>query len=104
MMLNDNYYKKFLDDSFYPRQLKSLEPTQGSSSIYFNYSGKKVINFSSSDYLGLSNHPFLIQRSQEFAKRFGVGSGSSRLVTGNLFIYDELEHNLAIALQKPAAL
>jgi len=87
----EQYYKKFLEENRYPRQLKSLERFQG-------------FNFSSSDYLNLANHPLLIQRSHEFAKRYGVGTSSSRLVTGNLPIFTEIEEKLAIALNKPAAL
>lgn len=54
--------------------------------------------------MGLSKHPLLISRSQEFAGLYGSGSGSSRSVCGNLSVYEELEHKLALALNKPAAL
>lgn len=103
-MSHDKYYKTFLDTHSHPRFLKSLEVIQGFSSIYLNDNGKKIINFSSSDYLGLANHPLLIQRSHEFTKRYGVGSSASRLVSGNLDCYAELESRLATALNKPAAL
>lgn len=103
-MRYDDTYKKFITENPYPRKLKSLESSPGSFSIYHDENGKRIINFSSSDYLGLSRHPMLIQRSQEYAQRYGVGSGSSRLVTGNLSIYAELEEKLAHALRKPAAL
>jgi len=62
------------------------------------------LNFSSNDYLGLSKHPLLIARSQEYAEKWGVGAASSRLVAGNIPIYDELEAKLARFLRKPAAL
>jgi 8-amino-7-oxononanoate synthase len=100
----EQYYQKFIDENPYPRKLKSLEPIQGSSSIYVKQNGMTLINFSSSDYLGLAKHPLLIQRSREFAEKYGVGSGASRLVTGNLSVYDELETKLAYNLKKPAAL
>ncbi len=103
-MLDEKNYQQFLTKNPYPRTLKSLEPIQGSSSLYFQQNDQRVINFSSSDYLGLSTHPLLIERSQEYAARFGVGSSASRLVTGNLFLYTELEKKLALALGKPAAL
>jgi 8-amino-7-oxononanoate synthase len=104
MTEHDTKYKKFIEENPYPRKLKSLEILQGSSFIYLENNNKKILNFSSSDYLGLSKHPLLIQRSQEYAARYGVGTGSSRLVSGNLSIYDELESKLATALGKPAAL
>jgi 8-amino-7-oxononanoate synthase len=104
MIRYEKIYEKFIENNAYPRKLKSLDPTQGSFSIYRDRDGKKLLNFSSSDYLGLARHPLLIQRSQEYAAQYGVGSGSSRLVTGNLAIYETLEKKIAEALQKPAAL
>lgn len=90
-MNNEQCYQQFLDNNLYPRELK-------------DYSTKKLINFSSNDYLGLSNHPLLIARAQEFAQKYGVGSTSSRLVAGNISVYETLEKNLAKAIGKPAAL
>ena len=103
-MIYDHYYKSFVDRYCYPRTLKTLSVVPHASSVNFLYRGKTVIDFSSSDYLGLSHHPLLIQRSREYAERFGVGCGSSRLVTGNLDIFDEIEQNLACSLGKSAAL
>lgn len=103
-MLHDHYYENFIFQNRYPRQLKSLEPIQGSSFMCVDSSGKKYINFSSSDYLGLASHPLLMARSQEYVKKLGMGSGSSRLVTGNFSVYEKLENQLAHALGKPAAL
>lgn len=100
----ENKYKNFIDNNPYPRKLKSLEFMQGSSFVHLCQNRKKLINFSTSDYLGLSRDPFLVERSQEYAKKYGVGGGASRLVTGNLSLYDELESKLAAALKKPAAL
>ncbi len=97
-------YQDFLKKNLYPRNLKSLESIQGFSSIYLQKNGRRIINFSSSDYLGLATHPLLIERATEYATRFGVGVSASRLVTGNLACYAELEQKLAAALGKPAAL
>ena len=103
-MKNEKYYQQFLNNNSYPRSLKSLEVIQGFSSIYLSDNGKKIINFSSSDYLGLANHPHLIARSHEYAKHYGMGSSASRLVSGNFDCYMQLEAELAKALNKPAAL
>ena len=91
IMNHEKYYQHFLQENINPRQLKS-------------YDIKKYINFSSNDYLGLTKHPLLIERSQHYAKEFGVGAASSRLVTGNLSLYDTIEKKLAAAIGKPAAL
>ncbi len=96
-------YNDFLDKNIYSRKLNNvdLDPVP-SAYIYLN--GKPLLNFSSNDYLALSRHPLLIQRSQEFINRWGIGMCSSRLVAGNLAIYEELENQLAVAIGKPAAL
>jgi 8-amino-7-oxononanoate synthase len=66
--------------------------------------GKIYLNFSSNDYLGLSQHPLIKQRAIEYINRYGVGSGSSRLVSGNNVIYESLEARLAELKGSEAAL
>ncbi|HEY9679683.1 MAG TPA: 8-amino-7-oxononanoate synthase [Drouetiella sp.] len=66
--------------------------------------GRTLINFASNDYLGLSKHPALKQRAIEFIERFGAGSGSSRLVSGNLEAYEQLERKIAAFKGTEAAL
>jgi len=99
----DDFYSRFTREYPYPRQLRSYKTGSFPDSIVFR-DGKKLVDFSSSDYLGLAKHPFLIARSHEFAKRWGTGSSSSRLVRGNLAVYDQLEAQLAQALGKETAL
>ncbi|OAN64202.1 8-amino-7-oxononanoate synthase [Balneola sp. EhC07] len=84
------------------RSLSDLDA--GLSSVNIRFEGDEYINFSSNDYLGLSSHPELIKRSNEFAVKFGVGSGASRLVTGNLNIHTGLEEKLARIFQSEAAI
>lgn len=84
------------------RRLTSLEYTEGSHLIRIE--GVDFINFSSNDYLGLSQHSELIQRATEFAEKYGVGSGSSRLVTGTQLIHSELENKLASVFESEEAI
>jgi len=63
-----------------------------------------MINFSSNDYLGLSAHPKLIERSQTYLQYYGTGSTASRLVCGTYDIHEQLEEKLASAYQREAAL
>jgi 8-amino-7-oxononanoate synthase len=51
--------------------------------------------FCSNDYLGLANHPELISALAEGAKRYGVGSGASHLISGHSVAHDLLEKKLA---------
>ncbi|CAG9298318.1 8-amino-7-oxononanoate synthase [Celerinatantimonas diazotrophica] len=52
---------------------------------------RSYLNFSSNDYLGLAHHPEVIQAYQRGASEYGVGSGSSPLITG----YQRPHHQLA---------
>ena len=57
--------------------------------------GRKLLNFSSNNYLGLANHPEVVEAFAGYARKYGVGSGSSRLIGGNMEIHVELEEALA---------
>ncbi len=57
--------------------------------------GRRLIDASSNDYLGLSQHPALKSRAGEWVQRFGAGARASRLVTGTLEAMLELEARLA---------
>jgi 8-amino-7-oxononanoate synthase len=63
--------------------------------IYAERNGRCLLSFSCNDYLNLTQHPALIAAAIEATKRYGVGAGSSRLVTGNHPLYAELEGRLA---------
>jgi 8-amino-7-oxononanoate synthase len=63
--------------------------------IYSERNGRHLLSFSCNDYLNLTHHPALIAAAVDATKRYGVGAGSSRLVTGNHPLYDELESRLA---------
>ncbi|MBT5620501.1 MAG: 8-amino-7-oxononanoate synthase [Verrucomicrobia bacterium] len=74
------------------RELRQIESAQ---STCIKLGGRKVINFSSNDYLGLAGHPALDQAAREAVEHFGVGSGASRLICGSLQPHHELESALA---------
>lgn len=62
------------------------------------------LNFSSNDYLGLSQHPEVLQAWVEGLARFGAGSGASPLVTGYTLAHQQLEATLAEYLGREAVL
>ncbi|MGC8641351.1 MAG: 8-amino-7-oxononanoate synthase [Isosphaeraceae bacterium] len=70
----------------------------------FAIDGRDFLNFSSNDYLNLSNHPRVQSRAAEAIYRQGAGAGASRLVTGTLACHAELEEALAAWHARPAAL
>jgi len=57
--------------------------------------GRELLNFSSNNYLGLANHPEVVEAFIEYARRYGVGSGASRLIGGNMEVHAELEEAVA---------
>lgn len=57
--------------------------------------GKKVMMFSSNNYLGLGNRPEVIEASIEATRYYGVGSDGSRLLSGNLKIHCDFETAIA---------
>lgn len=66
--------------------------------------GNVFISFSSNDYLGLAHHPRLKEAAQAALARHGVGSGASRLISGDHPCHRQLEDALADFKQTEAAL
>lgn len=86
-------------DSFRSRQVNE----QGNARVLVS-NKKRHLNFSSNDYLGLSQHPEIVRAWQRGAEKYGVGSGGSGHVTGYSRAHQQLEHELADWLNFPRAL
>lgn len=74
------------------RKRRVLESPQG---VQIQVDGRRLLAFSSNDYLGLAADSRLIDAFIEGARRFGVGAGASHLVGGHHRAHDELEQRLA---------
>jgi 8-amino-7-oxononanoate synthase len=74
------------------RQLREINGAQGAE---IEIAGRRVINFSSNDYLGLANDPRLREAAIATIKEFGVGAGASRLISGTQSPHSRLERALA---------
>ena len=83
------------------RTLMSIEEGKGAR---VRIRGKEFINFCSNNYLGLAGHPEVIRKTKEILKKHGVGSGASRLVSGNFEIHDELEAKISKYEGTPASI
>lgn len=57
--------------------------------------GKKVLNFCSNNYLGLANHPILIEAAALAMQKYGIGPGAVRSIAGTMQIHKDLEERLA---------
>ncbi len=66
--------------------------------------GQQRLSFGSNDYLGLSQHPALIEAAQQAAARYGVGATASPLVCGHSPAHEALELELAALVGLPRAL
>jgi 8-amino-7-oxononanoate synthase len=83
------------------RELRLLDEVSGP---FVQVDGQELINFSSNDYLGLAASAELRDAFQEGVRRYGAGSGASRLVSGTQRPHVQLEEALAAFKQTEAAL
>jgi len=89
---------------------RRLQPLSGRSEGLVDYRGRKLINLSSNDYLGLAgDQDFLNQFYSErtaanTTDRYGLGTASSRLLTGDIDIAHELESLIGRLYRREAAL
>jgi 8-amino-7-oxononanoate synthase len=75
--------------------LRSLVDTARTDGVWMERDGRRVLSFSCNDYLNMSQHPAVKAAAIAAIEQYGVGSGASRLVTGNHPLYAELETRLA---------
>jgi len=74
------------------QRLRVLESEPAAMS---RYDGKEVINLASNNYLGLTTHPKLREAAIEAVRRYGVGSGAVRTISGTMKLHMELEERIA---------
>jgi 8-amino-7-oxononanoate synthase len=84
--------------------LRSLREMESPQQPAVELAGKKLINFSSNDYLGLATEPALREAAKAAIDQYGVGAGASRLVCGTLSPHVRLEEKLAEFKRTEAAL
>src|SRR6204780_4925349 len=72
-----------------------LRILQSASAAESRFDGKEVINLASNNYLGLTTHPKLREAAIEAVKRFGVGSGAVRSISGTMTLHMQLEERIA---------
>lgn len=90
-----------LDRAHLRRQRRVIQPESGAR---LKIDGQSMLAFCSNDYLGLANHPSLIEAACAGAHAFGVGAAASPLVSGHSAANDALEHALAGFVGLPRAL
>jgi 8-amino-7-oxononanoate synthase len=83
------------------RQRPLLQSPQGP---LVRVDGQPLLAFCNNDYLGLANHPHVVEAWAAGARRWGVGGGASHLVIGHSTPHHELEEALADLVGRPRAL
>jgi len=74
------------------QRLRVLESASAAES---RFDGKQVINLASNNYLGLTTHPKLREAAIEAVRKYGVGSGAVRTISGTMRLHLELEERIA---------
>src|SRR3569832_1629598 len=83
------------------RRLRMVSGPQGPRVVL---EGRPVLLLCSNNYLGLADHPRVLEAAADAAMRWGVGAGASRLVSGSMTVHRRLEERLADVKRTPAAL
>lgn len=95
-----NRLEEIVQNGLYP-YYKVIESGQDAEVII---NGKKTFMFGSNSYLGLTNHPKLIEASKAAIDKYGTGASGSRLLNGNLDLYEQLDQKLANFVNKESAI
>jgi glycine C-acetyltransferase len=74
---------------------RSLRLIEGKQDAVVRLNGQRVIMLCSNNYLGLANHPRLIAAAKRALEQAGLGSGASRLISGNMEYHEKLEQKIA---------
>jgi len=95
--MNDplSYLHDQLDQWHREGTYQHLRILQSESAAESRFDGKLVINLASNNYLGLTTHPKLREAAIEAVRKFGVGSGAVRTISGTMSIHMELEERIA---------
>lgn len=83
------------------RRLRRIDAVRGAR---VTLGGRELCCLASNDYLGLTQHPRVIEAVREAVGRWGWGAGASRLITGHTALHAELEQRLAAFKRTQAAL
>jgi len=79
---------------------KNEREIESSQSDIIKVNGKNVINFCANNYLGLSNHPLIIESAKNALEKWGFGLSSVRFICGTQNIHKELERSISKFLFK----
>lgn len=73
-------------------RIRTIGSAQGARIVV---DGKDVLNFCSNNYLGLANHPKIVEAAREATRKYGVGPAAVRSIAGTTDLHIQLEQRLA---------
>ena len=88
-------YAEKLKDLERRKLLRRFEDRASPQGARVAFDGRNYVNFASNDYLGLANHPRLIEEAAKALKGYGFGAGASRLLGGGSVLHSHLEEKIA---------
>ncbi|MET0397629.1 MAG: aminotransferase class I/II-fold pyridoxal phosphate-dependent enzyme [Longimicrobiaceae bacterium] len=92
--------REMIDRGLYPY----FQPIESSEDTEVVIRGERKIMVGSNNYLGLTHHPYVLERAREALYRYGTGCTGSRFLNGTLDLHGELEVRLAQLMGQEAAL
>ena len=90
-----SYLHDQLDEWRSDGSYQRLRVLESASAAESRFDGKQVVNLASNNYLGLTTHPKLREAAVEAVRKYGVGSGSVRTISGTMRLHMELEERIA---------
>ncbi len=96
----DEELAKLKETGFY-NTIPTMDSPQGASVVI---NGKRVLNFCANNYLGLANHPRLVEAATQAMQKYGVGPGAVRSIAGTMSLHVELEKRMAAFKHVEAAI
>jgi glycine C-acetyltransferase len=81
-----------LEESGLYNRIRILSSPQGA---WLKVDGQRVLNFCSNNYLGLANHPRIVEAARLAVAEYGVGPAAVRTIAGTMDLHLELEKRLA---------
>jgi glycine C-acetyltransferase/8-amino-7-oxononanoate synthase len=84
--------------------LRALRVVEGGQGPKVRVNGRDVLLLCSNNYLGIADHPALVEKMVAATREFGAGSGASRLISGTMPPHAALEERLAEFKGTPAAI
>ena len=88
-------WKAILQQLAQKHLFRELSVMDSPSNSVISFTGQKILQFATNDYLGLANHTQLKQAACRAIEEFGVGAGASRLISGTMTPHHDLEQELA---------